>query len=298
MERYVDPGAEIPKAFLTFDRVKPLFEDERKSVRQLGLELARWELARWSPSLEVIVGLCELPFPEVCQFFEKAFLADEGKETKAYRLGRDKLTVEGVYAFCESMHRATRRLGMAIIARYQDLAVPQALFRLTESPDRQLRAFVIRTIWSLYRDRGITATWRPAPVEVRFAKVKTKKGTQEVETGPGPMARPEAWPAELDELREFLRRTLFGLPPAKLAQQETAAKPQSKQVRPVSARRAKQDLIEVLRDLGMEDAAFAALLAPLLEEFMRSLGKSEREACLVALVRLDRAHNLGVSALN
>jgi hypothetical protein len=296
-ERQVDPGAEIPRDFLTFERALPLFDDERRGVRQLALDLARWELARWSPSLEVIVGLCELPYPEVCQFFEKAFMAAEGKETKAYRLGRDKLTVEGVYAFCESMHRATRRLGMAIIARYSDLAVPQALFRLTESPDRQLRAFVIRTIWSLYRDRGITPTWRPAPVEVRFAKVKTKKGPQEVETGPGPLPRPQEWPAELGELQEFLRRTLFGLPPAKLDTQEVQ-KPQSKRARPMPARRAKQDLIEVLRDLGMEDASFAALLAPLLEEFMRSLGKSEREACLVALVRLDRAHNLGVAALN
>jgi hypothetical protein len=48
-DRPVDPGAEIPGEFLDFERVRPLLAESRKPLRDLGLELARWEFARWSP---------------------------------------------------------------------------------------------------------------------------------------------------------------------------------------------------------------------------------------------------------
>lgn len=298
-ERKLDPGAEIPKEFLSFERVRPLFEDGRKPLRKLGLELARWEFARWEPSMDALVELVELPFADVTRFVEEALLAKEAKETARYRLGRDKLTVEGVYRFCESRDRDARRLGMALISRYADLAIPHELFRLTESPDRQLRAFVIRTIWALYRDRGTTASWTPAPIPERLKKVKVGGATREHEAGPGPTPTPEQWPAEHAELRDFMRRILYGIPPAKLSsderggeeaaqQQEQQAQP--RRVRPVSARVAKRALVEVVRDLAIEDAAFAAIVAPVLREFMDSRGISERDACLVALTRIRHHH--------
>jgi hypothetical protein len=52
------------------------------------------------------------------------------------------------------------------------------------------------------------------------------------------------------------------------------------------ARKAKLELVEVLRDLALEDAEFAAGVLPLLEEFMTSRGPSERAACLVAVTRI------------
>ncbi|MEM7519220.1 MAG: BRCT domain-containing protein, partial [Planctomycetota bacterium] len=163
-ERALDPGAEIPQAFFTFERFKPLFSENRVALRNLARQVSRWELARWAPPLHEIVELTELGRREVTEVFEEALLAPEIKETERFRLGRDKLTVDGVYRFCESLDGPTRQLGMALIARYDDLAIPSALFKLTESPDRQLRAFVIRTLWSLYRRRGITMHWTPTPV--------------------------------------------------------------------------------------------------------------------------------------
>ncbi|MFT3772415.1 MAG: hypothetical protein QM820_44035 [Minicystis sp.] len=56
------------------------------------------------------------------------------------------------------------------------------------------------------------------------------------------------------------------------------------------ARKAKTELVETLRDLAVEDAAFAAAIVPLLTEFMISRGQSERAACLVALTRIKKAH--------
>ena len=60
--------------------------------------------------------------------------------------------------------------------------------------------------------------------------------------------------------------------------------------RPLPARRAKLLLLETLRDLAVEDVAFARVIVPLLREFLVSRGPSERAACLVALTRIGLAH--------
>jgi hypothetical protein len=59
--------------------------------------------------------------------------------------------------------------------------------------------------------------------------------------------------------------------------------------RPIPARKAKLALVEALRDLAVEDAAFAAVVEPLFQEFSASRGASERAACLVALTRIAAA---------
>jgi hypothetical protein len=61
-------------------------------------------------------------------------------------------------------------------------------------------------------------------------------------------------------------------------------------LKPLPARRAKLELVEVMRDLALEDGGFAAGVLPLLEEFMTSRGRSERDACLVAVTRIRHAH--------
>ena len=76
-DRPVDPGAEIPPDFLTFERVQPLFAETRKPLRDFALELARWELARWRPSAEALLALHELPHADVRQFVAEALLADD-----------------------------------------------------------------------------------------------------------------------------------------------------------------------------------------------------------------------------
>jgi hypothetical protein len=44
-----------------------------------------------------------------------------------------------------------------------------------------------------------------------------------------------------------------------------------------------------MRDLAVEDVAFARGSLPLMEEFLPSRGKSERSACLVAVTRIRHA---------
>ena len=57
-------------------------------------------------------------------------------------------------------------------------------------------------------------------------------------------------------------------------------------LKPIPARRAKLDALEVMRDMAIEDEAFAVGILPLLDEFVLSRGKSEQAACLVAITRI------------
>jgi hypothetical protein len=101
--------------------------------------------------------------------------------------------------------------------------------------------------------------------------------------------RPEKPPAAQQSLAEFLRRVLFEIPPGRPEAPPADGQAATK-LKPLPARRAKLELVEVMRDLALEDAAFAAGVLPLLEEFMRSRGLSERAACLVAVTRIRHAH--------
>ena len=174
---------------------------------------------------------------------------------------------------------------MRLIDRSARFRQPEELFRLTESPDRRVRASVIRTLWSLYRDRGITEGWKPyvPPATTVGAAAKKAAQAQADGRGPGPPARPEQLPASLRDLWSFLRRTLFEIPPPRPEKRNAEEAGESaERLKPFPARRAKLALIETLRDLALEDADFARGVLPILQEFMVSRGTSERAACLVA----------------
>lgn len=279
-ERAVDPSRAIPREFLTFERISALFSDSRIAVRRFALDLARWEMARWAPDLDVIVEFCENERADVRTLFSAALLADDTPDNARFRIPPEKMDVDGVYQFCESLDRGTRSIGMALIDLYPQFAVPESLFRLTESPDRRVRGFVIRTMWSLYRRRAITTDWEPRELDPKY--VDRVEGRWE--RGTGATEAPDEPPATPDALRGFLRRILFGIPPARLPKDVERTDVES---RPLPARRGKLYLMEVMRDLALEDSAFAEVTAPLFREFVRTRGKSERGACLVALARLD-----------
>lgn len=279
-DRPVDPGAEIPSDFLSFERVKPLFADPRKPLRDFALELARWELKRWDPAMDELVALCELPHAEVRDFVVKALLADSSREHDRYRIPPARLTADAVYRFCESPDAATREVGMELIRRNPRLAIPEELFRLTESPDRSVRGFVIRSMRALYSDKGTTEGWKPRPPP---ASALTKAAPPP-EMPPG---RPENPPAPTPALLAFLRRVLFGIAPARPPAQPGGAR----RIKPLPHRKAKLAMIETLRDLAVEDAAFAHEILPLLREFSLSRGPSEHAACLVAVARIQNAHS-------
>ncbi|MCB9746324.1 MAG: BRCT domain-containing protein [Alphaproteobacteria bacterium] len=278
-DRPVDPGAEIPEAFLTFELVRPLLEGDRGELRKFALELCRYEFARWEPPMQALVELCEGDHKDVRDFVVEALTAEESRETRRFRVPPARLTPEAAYRFVESQQADTREVGMMLIRENPRLAVPEELFRLTESPDRAVRAFVLRALWSLYRSRDYTQGWAPSKGPER--KLGAKAGA----TVEGPTPRAEGSPAPPASMRDLLRRVLFTIPPARPPKGPGGGR----RLKPLPARKAKLGLIEVMRDLAVEDRAFAELTAPLLAEFMESRGQSERAACMVALARVDRA---------
>ncbi|MBA4188822.1 MAG: hypothetical protein C0467_12560 [Planctomycetaceae bacterium] len=298
----VDPGADVPSSFLTPERVFPLFSESRKPLRDFALELAGFEFARWNPNVDHLVSMSEIPFMDVRRFVAKSLLAEDTPPNRPFRLDPAKLEASAVYRFCESNDEETRALGMELIKRQPRLRVPEELFRLSESPDRKVRAFVIRALWTVYRERGVTADWKPPPPPKPTVGAKAKKDAEKaaVARGEGVPHRPEQWPAQKPTLGEFLRRILFEIPPGRPEKSrdavddgsEPGGDPNAKKdekvvsVKPLPARRAKLDLVEVMRDLGLEQKDFGGGILPLLDEFMTSRGPSERAACLVAVTRI------------
>ena len=305
-DKPVDPGTEVPLSFLTFELVSPLFAESRKPLREFTLELAKYDFARWNPSIDALVSMTELPFADVRRFVAKALLADDTPENRLFRLDPARLEPSAAYRFCESADDETRALGMELINRLPKLRVPEELFRLTESPDRRVRAFVIRSLWAVYRDRGLTPDWKPPVPPKPQVGAGAKKAAEKLEStrGDGVPHRPEGWPAGKPTLAQFLRRVLFEVPPgppepAKADPDDTSDAAPSQPKKPADkvvarkvlpARRAKLDAVETMRDLALSDREFATGVLPLLDEFLRSRGKSEQAACLVAVTRIRHTH--------
>jgi hypothetical protein len=289
-DRPVDPGAEVPREFVTYERVEPLFAETRKPLRDFALDLARYEFDRWKPSAEVLLTLSELPHADVRQFVAEALLAGDEPEKRRFRIDPESLTPEAVYRFCESADADVRQLGMKLIRRSPRLQVPEEMFRLTESPDRTVRSFVIRSLWAVYRDRGVTADWKPPVPPTPTLGAAAKKAAAEPR-GPGVPHRPEQPPADRPTLAGFLRRTLFEVPPGRPEAPAPDATDATRRLKPLPARKAKLELVEVMRDLALEDAEFAGGVLPLLQEFMTSRGQSERAACLVAVTRIRHQYS-------
>ncbi|MEN9434233.1 MAG: hypothetical protein RLZZ422_1822, partial [Pseudomonadota bacterium] len=287
-DRPVDPGAELPAEFLTFDRVLSLLQHSHAVVRQLGLDIAEWELARWQPNDKQLLQMAESRYIEVRELLKKALLDAPLPANKTYHLATATLPENFVYGLCESRHAPSRELGLAILQRERRLQSPQALYQLTESPDREVRNRVIRILWTLYRTPITTPAWRPAP-EVEHLLSKGKKANTAIKAStsnePALPQRPEQLPTDYAGLQLLLRRWLYELPPGRLGREQVQSG-----VKPLAASMAKKALIETLRDLAVEDAAFAEVVLPLFQHFTQSRGKMERDACLVAATRIEYAH--------
>ena len=289
-DRPVDPGAEIPDSFLSFERVRDLLTDNRKPLRDFGLQLCEHEFARWSPPLESLVELCETPYPAVRQFVSQALLAEDTPQSRRWRLDPANFEAESVYRFCQSRDAETRAIGMKLIDRHPNLREPEKLFMLAESPDRNVRAFVVRAFWSLYRDRFATYGWKPTePTNTkRDGRLK-----EDPDSGPrfgtGAPNRPEQTPAAIEAMRYFLRRILFEISPGRPPKTKSDQIGELR-IKPLPTRRGKVLMIETVRDIAIEDSEFASAVHPVLVEFMDSDGKTEHDTCLVAVARIEKAH--------
>ena len=146
------------------------------------------------------------------------------------------LLPERVFQLAESRHKITRETALTLIRRHHErLGDPARLAWLMESPHREVGLFTVRLLWERQRRK--------------FAP--TAKATESQIGAPA------------ESLQHFLRKTLFGLPPGRMERRELDAE-QATPERPWPASVGKRRLIEAIKTLALEDAAFATLVTPVL----------------------------------
>ncbi len=251
----------------TAARVWPALDDARPDVRRFAVTVTRVELRNWGYHTRVY-ELAEREHKEVRNVAYDALLkAGEKGADRACTLTVPELDPARVMALTESRRKNTREAGVELIRKhYGRLGGPERLGWLMRSGDREVRLFAVRLLWERHRPRSLPAGWVP----------KGKVVAAELETTRF---------ADVEALRDFLRRVLFALPPGRMERRDD-----KHPRRHVAANEAKRNVVEVVRDLGAEDMAFAQVVAPVLGEFVGSLAKGEWQSCLAALVHLRRAH--------
>lgn len=261
----------LPRGSYTLARVRPLFDDASADVRRLARIVGSHELVRWGEP-PVIYALARSDSREARALAAEALLhigepeADPGLVPPV-----DWLLPGEVFALAESPIKATREIALTLVRRHYDrLGGVERLGWLMESPDREVRLFAVRLLWD--RHRPLPHPRAGGPAGARHARF-----------------------ASIEALRQFLRTVLFGLPPGRMERRERAG--EALPDRPLPSSQAKRRLIAVVRDMAVEDAGFAAVVVPVLEEFMSSQAKGEWQACVTALARIRRAHPGAVTAL-
>jgi len=256
------------------DRVRPLFFDARADVRRLAVAIAREELVRWGDRA-LLYDLADSPHRESRALAAEALLA-VGQADADPRLvpPEEWLAPTRVFALAESPVKATREIALSLVRRhYARLGGAQRLAWLMESPDREVRLFAVRLLWEQHRPREYPVSWIPP------------------RTPASGMAVPSASERfdSVEALRLFLRTVMFGLPPGRMERRELAAG-QALPDRPLPASVAKRRLVDVVRDMSVEDEGFARVALVVLQEFAHSQARGEWQSCVAALARIHATH--------
>ncbi len=258
---------ELTREAYTPERIWQALFDDRDDVRRFALAITKAELRRWNYQTR-IYELADATAKDVRSFAYDALLkAGDPTADPAYTLKPEELDPAEVFLLTESLKKATREVGVELINRHYDrLGGPERLAWLMQSADREVRVLAVRLLWDRHRPRALPPGWVPRAKQ--SFKVNEAQRFPDVET-----------------LRSFLRNVLFAVPPGRSAEARSGAVG-----RRISSGEAKCRLVEIVRDLGIEDAAFAQLVAPILLEFTGSIAKTEWQVCLAAFMRLRRAH--------
>ncbi len=248
----------------SLDRLRGLFFDAHADVRRVATAIGRYELVRWNDRA-LVYELAASRYREGRSLAGEALLhiGDSDADPKLVPPA-DWLSAPHVFALAESPSKATREIALTLVRRhYQLLGGVSKLGWLMESPDREVRLFAVRLLWDKHR-----------PIDYPHGAEERQQEQDRFES--------------LEALQGFLRTVLFGLPPGRMERREKTG--DALPDRPLPASIAKRRLIDVVRDMALENGWFAQVVAPVLEEFMSSQAKGEWQGCVAALAQIRRAH--------
>ena len=266
---------QLKREAYSIERMWPGLKDNREDVRKFAVTIAKVELRRWN-AMSRLGEITDTDAPEVRRLALEAMLkAGDPAADPACTATVDELLPEVVFPLTESRRRPVREAGMELIRRhYKLLGGQERLAWLMTTADREVRLFAVRLLWEKHRPRHFPTTWKP---------VSAWKGA--------PVLDLSDRFADDDALRWFLRRVMFALPPGRSMEAK-----EDGGFRRISSSVAKRRVVQIVRDLAVEDKGFSDLVRPLLEEMSASIADGEWQACLQALCAIDAAHGRPVSA--
>ena len=261
---------QLPRTAYTLERLWPALKSVHDDIRRFAVTIARVELRRWN-AMGRLGEIADTDHVEVRRLALDAMLkAGDESADPAHTATVDELLPETIFPLTESRRRPVREAGMELIRRhYGRLGGQQRLAWLMTSADREVRLFAVRILWEKHRPRAFPGSWQPKKSVLDPAVQNGEAGTF----------------TDVEALRGFLRCVLFALPPGRSMEARDDAS-----FRRISSSIAKQRVVEIVRDLAIEDAAFAAATRPLLQEMTGSLAQGEWQACLQALCAIDATH--------
>ena len=316
-----DPNHKGPKAklalsdkLLTFKVFEDLAQSRSETLHELALHFALYELSRWTEeeplTFEKLYPFFRQGIESVQNLLLKAMSTKPSSPQERIDVSLPQFKASDLYRFCFAPQPQVRDLGLSLIAQYPDLfADPEQISLLAQSSDRRVCEGVVHILWTLLHQPETSRPWKPfaqsrspqSAVAQRQAEVieeypppgsteRSMKGKKYIGGG---QTIPQAPSSEaLSWTRDFLSRTIFRL---------SATHPYKEDLKRLTPTTAswvnKVTLIKALRDRAVQDQDFAALIYPVLAEFMASRGQAERSACLVALTRMKHAHPHLVSLL-
>jgi len=262
---------QLKRTAYTAERLWGALRDEREDVRRFAVAVAKVELRRWGKTAAV-AALADTDHQDVRRLALDALTrAGDPAADPACTCTVDELSADAVFPLTESKRRPVREAGLALIrTHYARLGGEQRLAWLMTSADREVRLFAARLLWDKHRPRSFPQTWKPK-----------KSGLD-----PTVLDGTAGAPSDASALGAFLRRVLFSLP---LGRSMEAKDDDGGAYRRLPTSIAKRRLIEVVRDLALEDAAFADAAVPVLQELSGSLAKGEWQSCVQALCAIDAA---------
>jgi hypothetical protein len=261
---------QIPREEYTEERIWPALADQRSDVRKFAVAITRSELRRWNAQHRVY-ELAESSAKEVRKIAYDA-LAEAGDPhgDPDLALKPEELDAAQIFSMTESRMRSSRDIAIELIRKhYARIGGTERLGWLMQSADREVRAFAVRLLWEKHRPRGIPRDWKPA------------KGRGIEDAGAF---------TDAEALRELLKRILFTIPPSRSMEALEGAR-----TKKLPSSIAKRNLVEIVRDVAIEDAGFATIVAPVLADHTGSAAKGEWQACLSALMTLHRVHGTSIS---
>jgi hypothetical protein len=261
---------QLKRTAYTSERLWPALRDVRDDVRRFAVTIARSELRRWG-TLDRIGDIADTDAVDVRRLALDAMLkAGDPAADPACTCTLDELRPETIFPLTESRRRAVREAGMELIRRhYSRLGGQERLAWLMTSADREVRLFAVRILWEKHRPRSFPQSWKPRVSSLDAAVHSGEVGAFD----------------DVVALRAFLRRVLFALPPGRSMEAK-----EGETIRRISSSLAKRRVVEIVRDLAVDDATFANAVRPLLEEMTGSLARGEWQSCLQALCAIDAVH--------